>query len=62
MKGIGEYTAFQIKHWNVTRKKQDGSWTPARAEGYYGNIFFRLQKAWKVFKGEADVLTWDEEK
>jgi len=62
MKGISEFTAEQIKHWNVQRKTADGRWVSDRPLGYYGNWFWRLGKAWKVFKGEADVLTWEEEK
>jgi len=61
MKGISEFTAEEIKHWNVSRKTKGNRWLPARPEGYHGNYIWRLKKAWKVFKGEADVLTWDEE-
>jgi hypothetical protein len=56
MKGINEFTAEQIKHWNCVRETVDG-WKLARPIGR-GGIIRRLKKAWKVFTGQADVLIW----
>jgi len=61
MKGISELTAEQVKHWASSRQTEDGRWLPARPVGYYGNIVWRFKMALKVFKGEADVLTWEGE-
>lgn len=38
----------------------DGSWVPARPEGYHG-LVSRFQLAWLVFTGRADALTWPED-
>ena len=56
MKGISEFTATQVKYWPNEAETVDG-WKPARPIGQTG-IKRRFKKAWKVFTGKADVLTW----
>lgn len=56
MKGISELTAEQIKNWDCNTETVNG-WKLARPIGRRG-FRRRFQKAWKVFKGEADVLVW----
>jgi len=56
MKGINEFTADQIKHWPNQCDTTMG-WKLARPIGM-GGIKRRFKKAWKVFTGRADVLTW----
>lgn len=56
MKGISEFTAEQIKSWDCTVETARG-WKLARPAGR-GGLFRRISKAWKVFKGDADVLVW----
>lgn len=56
MKGISEFTVYQIKDWECHVQTIDG-WKPARPLGRVG-IMYRFRKAWKVFTGKADVLVW----
>ena len=56
MKGINEFTAYQIKHWNAETQTIDG-WKLCRPIGR-GGLMRRVKKAWKVFTGKADVLIW----
>lgn len=59
MKGINELTAEQVKCWSFTTQTANG-WKLARPVGR-GGIVRRFKKAWKVFTGRADVLTWHEQ-
>lgn len=56
MKGINEFTAEQIKSWDCTVETDHG-WKLARPHGR-GGLMYRVSKAWKVLKGDADVLVW----
>jgi hypothetical protein len=56
MKGINEFTAYQIRHWDCDTETIDG-WKLARPIGQTG-LIRRCKKAWKVFTGKADVLVW----
>ena len=56
MKGINVIFADSLKKWN-TDAEIDGKWVLARPLGLDG-FFYRLSKAWQVFTGKADVLTW----
>ena len=42
---------------DTTVKMPDGSWAPARPEGY-DSLQNRFRLAWLVFKGKADAVTW----
>lgn len=56
MKGINEFTAEQLRHWENQKETVDG-WKLARPIGRTG-LFRRVKMAWKVFTGKSDVLTW----
>lgn len=56
MKGINVLTAEQIKHWDWECSTVDG-WKLARPIGRTG-LRRRVNLAWKVFTGKADVLLW----
>lgn len=53
-----EFTAQEIKAWNMDQ--QDGDfWIPARPLGLQGLFLMRrLRLAWDVFLGRKDVLNW----
>ena len=42
----------------VLEQRPDGRWQPARPMGY-NTLRRRLKLAFRVFKGELDVLEWD---
>ena len=58
MKGINEFSTDGLLKdaWDC-QKEIDGRWVAARPIGRWG-FFYRLSKAWKVFIGKSDVLTW----
>lgn len=58
--GVSVLSAEEVKAWDTTTEAQHGfnkRWTPARPYGL-GGFFHRCKCAWKVFSGQADVLTW----
>ena len=53
------YSADEIKIWNVQCQGKNGLWTQARPEALHSiAVLKRLEAAWKVFTGKADVLVW----
>ena len=61
MKGTNIYSIESLKNWDTDKQVlKDGvyKYVPARAIGYT-DWYSRLKIAWKVFKGEADAVTWD---
>lgn len=54
--GVSEFTASELRKWSNDTYSTNG-WKPARPIGQTG-FFYRLKKAWKVFVGDADIVTW----
>lgn len=55
-----QYSAYEIKHWDVDREYKNGMFIPARPMGHnYHNFRYRWRLAWHVLIGKADALYWD---
>ena len=53
-----EYQADNLKDFNTQTEKR-GRWVAARPMGNQGlYLKLRFQRAWMVFTGKADILTW----
>jgi len=55
--GISEFSINEIKDWKHQTNKQN-VWVYARPLGNK-SLLYRLKCAWKVFKCEYDIITWD---
>ncbi|MFY0656357.1 MAG: hypothetical protein JXR12_06375 [Neptunomonas phycophila] len=56
VQGVSEFKVKDLDDWDITTNI-NGRWVSARPIGLIG-FKYRVQAAWKVLTGKADIVTW----